>query len=65
MSKEIVWKQKGPANRRNYEVADYESLPKLVKDLIQVLTSDYMGLTLSNMTGLALHSSVPKPKLKK
>lgn len=62
MSKEIVWKQKGPANRRNYEVADYESLPKLVKDLIQVLTSDYMGLTLSNMTGLALHSSVPKAK---
>jgi hypothetical protein len=35
-------------------------VPDIVKELIQILTSDYMGLTLSNMTGLALHSSVIK-----
>ena len=37
-----------------------ESLPEVIQDLIRVLTCDYMGLTLSNMTGLALHSSVDK-----
>jgi hypothetical protein len=45
-------------NFRNYEVADMNTVPVSVKELIQILTSDYMGLTLSNMTGLALHSSV-------
>lgn len=43
-------------------MADLDSCPQIIKDLIKVLTCDYMGLTLSNMTGLALHSSVPKSK---
>ena len=38
------------------------TVPQVLSELIQVLTSDYMGLTLSNMTGLGLHSSVPKSK---
>lgn len=41
-------------------MATYDSLPKIVSELILVLTCDHMGLTLSNMTGLALHSSIPK-----
>lgn len=48
--------------KRNYEIADLSSLPTLIIELVQVLTSDYMGLTLSNMTGLALHSSVHASK---
>lgn len=59
-SDSIVWEHKGPANRRNYELAVYNSLPQLVIDVMKVLTSDHMGLTLANMTGLGLHSSVPK-----
>ena len=61
-SEKIVWKSKGPANRRNYEIADDYSLPEIVSELIKVLTSDFMGLSLSNMTGLALHWSVKKSK---
>ncbi|CAF0908772.1 unnamed protein product [Brachionus calyciflorus] len=61
-SENIKWIRKGPYNRRNYEIADPESLPDIVKELSKVLTSDFMGLTLSNMTGLALHASVPKNK---
>ena len=37
-------------------------MPEIIKELIKVLTSDFMGLALSNMTGLALHASVPKTK---
>lgn len=59
-SDSIKWERKGPYHRRNYEVAISDSLPQIVSELIQVLTCDHMGLTLSNMTGLALHSSVPK-----
>ena len=56
----IVWETKGPANRRNYQVAKPETVPEIISELIRVLTCDHMGLTLSNMTGLALHSSVAK-----
>ena len=49
-------------NTRNYEVADLATVPAIVSDLVKVLSSDYMGLTLANMTGLALHSSVVKTK---
>ncbi len=45
---------------RNYEVADLSSCPEIVKELINVLTSECMGLCLSNMTGLSLHPSIPK-----
>ena len=47
-------------NVRNYEVADLNTVPQIINELIQVLTSDFMGLSLSNMTGLALHASVVK-----
>ena len=59
-SKDIKWTKRGPYNRRNYEVAELNTTPQVVQDLIKVLTSDFMGLTLTNMTGLALHSSVPR-----
>lgn len=54
--------KRGPYNRHNYEIADIQTLPEVVKELLKVLTSDFMGLTLSNMTGLALHPTVPKTK---
>lgn len=46
--------------KRLYEEADLGELPETLKEFITVLASDCMGLTLSNMTGLALHPSVPK-----
>ncbi len=45
---------------RNYELADIDTVPQIIKNLLQVLGSKYMGLILSNMTGLSLHPSVPK-----
>jgi hypothetical protein len=45
---------------RNYEIADLSTVPEIIKELIQVLTCDHMGLCLSNMTGLGLHSSIVK-----
>ncbi len=59
-SSDIIWQHKGPSHRRNYEVAIFDTLPEIIKELVKVLTCDHMGLTLSNMTGLALHSSVSK-----
>lgn len=47
---------------RCYETAEIDSLPKIVRELIDVLTSDCMGLCLSNMTALRLHPSMPKSK---
>lgn len=47
---------------RCYETAEIENLPKIVRELIDVLTSDCMGLCLSNMTALRLHPSMPKSK---
>ena len=47
---------------RNYEVAEVDSLPQIVSELVHVLTSEFMGLSLSNMTGLALHWSIKKAK---
>ena len=61
-SSQINWIRQGPANRRCYEIAERASLPKIVQELIDVLTSDCMGLTLSNMTALRLHESMPKTK---
>lgn len=53
----IKWINKGPRNRRNYDVADENTLPDSLKEFLQVLKSDYMGLLVSNLTGLSLHSS--------
>ncbi|KAF6030260.1 OGFOD1 [Bugula neritina] len=71
----INWKKLGPANKRNVEVADEDSLPESVKQCLRLLTSDAMFLILSNITGLHLHplaadsnsddeteSSEPEPK---
>lgn len=49
-------------NIRYYETAELDTLPRTVQELIEVLTSDCMGLCLSNMTALRLHPSMPKSK---
>lgn len=51
----IKWNMKGPMNRRHYEVADEKTLPQIVIELIKILTCDFMGVTLSNLSGLGLH----------
>ena len=48
---------KGPRNRRHYEVADENSLPLIVLEMIKILTCEFMGVTLSNLSGLGLHES--------
>jgi len=54
-SEDIDWVRKGPAIKRNVEVADETTLPESVKSCLKLLTSDAMFLIISNMTGLKLH----------
>jgi len=53
----IEWKIKGPRNRRYYEVAEESSLPKVVLEMIKILTCEFMSITLSNLSGLGLHET--------
>ncbi|XP_077862401.1 prolyl 3-hydroxylase OGFOD1-like [Saccoglossus kowalevskii] len=55
----IKWVRKGPANKRNYEMASDTSLPGILKECIEVLKSEEMFLLLSNFTGLRLHELAP------
>jgi hypothetical protein len=45
---------------RHYEVADENSLPDIISEVIKVLTCDFMGVTLSNLSGLGLHPTCKK-----
>ena len=53
------WVRCGPYNRRSFEKLSDQSLPKMVKELIDVMTSEAMFLTLGNVTGLKLHPMNP------
>ncbi|CAH1396987.1 unnamed protein product [Nezara viridula] len=52
--KTISWKRKGPANRRNYEVANLKYLPNSLRTLIRFLMSSLFTAYLRNLTGLSL-----------
>ncbi|XP_033118300.1 prolyl 3-hydroxylase OGFOD1-like [Anneissia japonica] len=56
---QIKWKRLGPANKRQYEVADKESLPSIVQQCLCVMRSEMMFLLLSNFTALKLHPLAP------
>ncbi|XP_070562751.1 prolyl 3-hydroxylase OGFOD1-like [Ptychodera flava] len=56
----IKWQHRGPANKRNYERAEQDSLPEIIKECVKVLQSDEMFLLLSNFTGLKLHELAPE-----
>jgi prolyl 3-hydroxylase /prolyl 3,4-dihydroxylase len=61
-SNSIKWINRGARNRQNYDIADEDTLPNSLKQFLQILKSDYMGLLLSNLTGLSLHSSCRETK---
>ncbi|XP_005095916.1 prolyl 3-hydroxylase OGFOD1 [Aplysia californica] len=55
----VRWKLLGPANKRNYYVADKSDVPQIVAEYLRVIQSDAVFLVLSNLTGLKLHSLAP------
>ncbi|XP_041125436.1 prolyl 3-hydroxylase OGFOD1 isoform X2 [Polyodon spathula] len=52
---DIVWKRRGPPNKRCYECAEEAALPECVSQCWELLASEAMFLLLSNFTGLKLH----------
>ncbi|XP_022072467.1 prolyl 3-hydroxylase OGFOD1 [Acanthochromis polyacanthus] len=56
---QIQWMKRGPANKRNYEVASLETLPQCVTACWELLRSESFFLLLSNFTGLRLHYLCP------
>ncbi|XP_033896237.3 prolyl 3-hydroxylase OGFOD1 isoform X2 [Acipenser ruthenus] len=52
---DIVWKRRGPPNKRCYECAEEAVLPECVSQCWELLASEAMFLLLSNFTGLKLH----------
>lgn len=57
-----AWKKTGPPNRRNFEVLDEDNCPSIIKHFLDILKSQAMFLTLSNLTGIKLHPLVPDPE---
>jgi len=55
---DLEWRMRGPANIRHYEVC--ADLPPPVQQCLQLLQSEAVFLTLSNVTGLSLHALAPE-----
>ncbi|GFR75542.1 2-oxoglutarate and iron-dependent oxygenase domain-containing protein 1 [Elysia marginata] len=55
----INWNLVGPANKRNYYVAEQAKLPPIVAEFLRIIQSDAAFLVLSNLTGLRLHPLAP------
>lgn len=49
------WALVGPPNKRRFEILKESEYPEIVRECIQVMTSEAMFLTLHNFTGLKLH----------
>ncbi|XP_071952264.1 prolyl 3-hydroxylase OGFOD1-like [Antedon mediterranea] len=58
-NQKVKWKRIGPANKRQYEIAEQESLPPVVQECLSVMKSEMMFLLLSNFTALKLHALAP------
>uniref|UniRef100_A0AAQ5ZZV2 Prolyl 4-hydroxylase alpha subunit domain-containing protein n=1 Tax=Amphiprion ocellaris TaxID=80972 RepID=A0AAQ5ZZV2_AMPOC len=56
---QIQWTKRGPANKRNYEVASLDTVPQCVTACWELLRSESFFLLLSNFTGLRLHYLCP------
>nr|XP_033323399.1 prolyl 3-hydroxylase OGFOD1 [Megalopta genalis] len=65
MSDAVVWEKVGPADTRNYEIADEESLPELLKQFYNMFKSISMFKLLKDYTDLDLVSEreAMKPKM--
>ncbi|RUS77524.1 hypothetical protein EGW08_014708 [Elysia chlorotica] len=55
----IDWNLVGPANKRNYYLAEQTKLPPMVIEFLRIIQSDAAFLVLSNLTGLRLHPLAP------
>ncbi|CAF99561.1 unnamed protein product, partial [Tetraodon nigroviridis] len=56
---QIQWKKRGPPNKRCYDVASLDNLPRCVRECWELLHSEAFFLLLSNFTGLRLHYLCP------
>ncbi|XP_030620927.1 prolyl 3-hydroxylase OGFOD1 [Chanos chanos] len=61
-SADIQWIRRGPPNTRCYSHAEMQSLPEIVKECFDVLSSEPFFILLSNFTGLSLHYLVSDGK---
>lgn len=71
-SNTIEWIRRGPYNKRNYDIADVNSLPSALKNLIELFGSEPMFTILGSLTGLTSEndeddepSYEPSPKKQK
>ncbi|GFO40766.1 2-oxoglutarate and iron-dependent oxygenase domain-containing protein 1 [Plakobranchus ocellatus] len=55
----IDWSLVGPANKRNFYLAEQGKLPLIVAEFLRIIQSDAAFLVLSNLTGLRLHPLAP------
>lgn len=55
----MEWSSRGPPNKRFYEKAEESTLPKILKDCMELFRSEPLFLLLSNFTGLKLHFLAP------
>ncbi|XP_014643890.1 PREDICTED: prolyl 3-hydroxylase OGFOD1 isoform X2 [Ceratotherium simum simum] len=56
---DVEWSSRGPPNKRFYEKAEESTLPKILKDCMELFRSEALFLLLSNFTGLKLHFLAP------
>uniref|UniRef100_A0A8C4L6V9 2-oxoglutarate and iron dependent oxygenase domain containing 1 n=1 Tax=Equus asinus TaxID=9793 RepID=A0A8C4L6V9_EQUAS len=56
---DVEWSSRGPPNKRFYEKAEESTLPKILKDCMELFRSEPLFLLLSNFTGLKLHFLAP------
>ncbi|XP_074603599.1 prolyl 3-hydroxylase sud1 [Brevipalpus obovatus] len=49
------WIPQGPPNKRCFEILNESNYPEIVKECVNLLTSEEMFLTLHNFTGLKFH----------
>ncbi|UJR33500.1 hypothetical protein I4U23_020945 [Adineta vaga] len=69
----IKWIRRGPYNKRNYDIADVNSLPSALKNLVELFGSEPMFTILGSLTGLTsendedeeTESYEPSPKKRK
>lgn len=55
-----AWKWAKPPNKRKYQYLDKEDADELIKEFINVMTSEEVFLTMANFTGLKLHPICPE-----